>query len=93
MDRIGWLVGDLLAFARRDDGFQKIEFDLTDACRDALGQVGPLCEAGSVHVETDLENVVLSADRDRVARAHGGELSLVATGEPGTRLGLTLPAL
>lgn len=68
LDRIGHLVGELLAFARREDVLERAPMDLADACRDALSQLAPLCEAGAVQVETDLGAAPVSADRDRVVQ-------------------------
>jgi len=66
LDRIGRLVGDLLAFARREDALAREDLDLTSVCRDALAQVAPLAEAAQVAIGIALESVHVVGDRDRL---------------------------
>jgi signal transduction histidine kinase len=68
LDRIGHLVGELLAFARREETLRIEEVDLADVCRDALAQVHALAEAGAVHVRSELPAARARGDRDRLVQ-------------------------
>jgi signal transduction histidine kinase len=68
LDRIGRLVGELLAFARREETLRIEEVDLADVCRDALAQVHALAEAGAVHVRSELPAARARGDRDRLVQ-------------------------
>lgn len=68
IDRIGRLVGDLLAFARREETIETSDVDLADACRQAVAQLTPQCEAAAVRVRTHLTSVSVRADLDRVVQ-------------------------
>ncbi len=68
LDRIGRLVADLLAFARRDEVAAQRQVDLVEVCADALRQTAPLALAAGVAVETDLATAAVLGDRDRLVQ-------------------------
>jgi signal transduction histidine kinase len=69
LDRIGSLVSDLLAFARRDDdSLELAEVDLADVCRDALAQMNSLAASSGVDVDCSLASAPVLGDRRRLVQ-------------------------
>jgi len=68
LDRIGRLVTDLLAFARRDELQARGDVDLAAVCRQAIEQTASLAAARAVELETELASATVSADRDRLVQ-------------------------
>jgi signal transduction histidine kinase len=68
LDRIGRLVGDLLAFARRDDGLARTPVDLAEVCRRALEQNAALASDSAVTVESELASARVLGDAERLVQ-------------------------
>jgi signal transduction histidine kinase len=67
-DRISRLVTDLLAFARRDDVVVADDLDVATVCRRAVAQTAPLAAQHAVTVDTELDEVRVRGDRDRLTQ-------------------------
>jgi signal transduction histidine kinase len=69
LDRIGRLVADLLAFARRDDVQARTGVDIEAVCRAAVVQVAPLAAQAGVDIGVEGTNAVVLGDRNRLVQA------------------------
>ena len=90
LDRIGRLVTDLLAFARRDELHARGDVDLAAVCRHAVEQTASLAATRAVQIETELAPATVSADLDRlvqvVANLCRNAVEALSTREPPRRL-------
>jgi len=90
LDRIGRLVTDLLAFARRDELQARGDVDLAAVCRQAVEQTASLAAARAVQIETELAPATVSADLDRlvqvIANLCRNAVEALGTREPPRRL-------
>jgi signal transduction histidine kinase len=68
LDRIGRLVADLLAFARRDEVQTRAPVDLASVCRNAVVQVAPLAKQAGVDIATDVAPVIVAGDQTRLVQ-------------------------
>jgi signal transduction histidine kinase len=68
LDRIGRLVGDLLAFARRDDAGAREPVDLAAICAEAIRETAALAADAAVEVEADLRPALVRGDRRRLVQ-------------------------
>jgi signal transduction histidine kinase len=68
LDRIGRLVSDLLAFARRDEPPVRQPLPLAAVCQQAVKQVTPLAAAAGVEVSQATGDAVVSGDHTRLVQ-------------------------
>lgn len=68
LDRIGQLVTDLLAFARREDALTRAPVDLAAVCRAALTQVATLAQEAGVVVHVALDQATVDGDANRLVQ-------------------------
>src|SRR5262249_59333382 len=68
LDRIGRLVTDLLAFARRDESLGRSEVDVPAVCRHAIEQTAPLAAPHAITFDTELTDTTVRGDRERLTQ-------------------------
>lgn len=97
LDRIGQLVTDLLAFARRDESLNRVAVDLSAVCHSALTQVGPLARDAGVEVQTSIDAATVDGDANRlvqvVANLCRNAIEALATSPTTRRLDLRCSAV
>jgi signal transduction histidine kinase len=68
LDRIGRLVDELLAFARRDDAGVREPVDLAAVCAEAIRETAGLAAAAPTEVHTELGEAFVRGDRRRLVQ-------------------------
>lgn len=68
LDRIGQLVTDLLAFARREETVGRAPVDLSAVCHSALNQVAGLARDADVEVNTNIAAATVAGDANRLVQ-------------------------
>jgi signal transduction histidine kinase len=96
LDRIGQLVTDLLAFARRDETIARARVDLGAVCRTALNQVAVLAHDAEVDVRSSIDAAAVDGDANRlvqvVANLCRNAIEALAAGGPPRRVELRCTA-